>query len=75
METLKKCNISNHTQLIDTLLKDNSVILEQNKQMVELVKNAGNNNNNFNLNFFLNETCKNAMNIMKFVSIWKTWIY
>jgi hypothetical protein len=50
-------------------------MIEQNKQMIELAKNAGNNNNshntntnNFNLNFFLNETCKNAMNIMDFVS-------
>jgi hypothetical protein len=46
--------------------------------MIELAKNTGNNNNNnnittnnnnsFNLNFFLNETCKNAMNIMDFVN-------
>ena len=63
------------------LIKENSefkqLMLEQNKQMIELAKNSGNNNhnttnnnnnNNFNLNFFLNETCKNAMNIMDFVS-------
>jgi hypothetical protein len=51
--------------------------------ILELVKNGTNNNNNttnnnnittsnshnkaFNLNFFLNETCKNAMNITEFV--------
>jgi len=29
--------------------------------------NNNNNNNTFNLNFFLNETCKDAMNIMEFV--------
>ena len=51
---------------------------ELQKQMVEAIKNGtGNNNNNttntnshnksFNLNFFLNETCKDAMNIMDFV--------
>ena len=51
---------------------------ELQKQMVEAIKNgSGNNNNNttntnshnksFNLNFFLNETCKDAMNIMDFV--------
>ena len=45
---------------------------------LELAKNGGNHNNNntthtnshnkaFNLNFFLNETCKNAMNITDFV--------
>jgi hypothetical protein len=39
---------------------------------MELLKNGThnttNNNKTFNLNFFLNETCKNAMNIMDFVN-------
>ena len=64
------------TKLIEYLIKENTefkqLMIEQNKQMMELAKNTGNNNNNtnnsFNLNFFLNETCKNAMNIMDFVS-------
>ena len=38
---------------------------------MEVIKNGThnttNNNNTFNLQFFLNETCKNAMNIMDFV--------
>ena len=69
-------------ELIQYLMKENSefkqLVIEQNKQMIELAKNTGNNNNNnnittnnnnsFNLNFFLNETCKNAMNIMDFVN-------
>jgi len=66
-------------QLIEYLLKENSefkqMMVEQNNKMFELAKNAGHNNitnnnntNNFNLNLFLNETCKNAMNIMDFVS-------
>ena len=52
-------------------------MIDQNKQMLELAKNAGNNsnvnintnnsNNSFNLNVFLNEPCKDAMNIMEFV--------
>lgn len=64
--------------LIQYLMKENSefkqLILDQNKQMIEMAKNAGNNNNNttnnnsFNLNLFLNETCKNALNIMDFVN-------
>ena len=71
-------------QLIDYLLKENSefkqLMIDQNKQMLELAKNSGNNNsqnninnnninsnNSFNLNVFLNETCKDAMNIMDFV--------
>ncbi len=65
-------------ELIQYLMKENTefkqLIFEQNKQMIELAKNSGNNNNNttnnnsFNLNVFLNETCKNAMNIMDFVN-------
>jgi hypothetical protein len=65
-------------ELIEYLLKENSefkqLMIDQNKQMMELAKNAGHNNNshntntnNFNLQFFLNETCKDAMNIMEFV--------
>ena len=53
-------------------------LMKQNKELIELVKtNSGasvtnntncNNNNQFNLQFFLNETCKNAMNITDFVN-------
>jgi hypothetical protein len=61
------------------LIKENSefkqLMLEQNKTMTELAKNAGynnihntTNNNNFNINLYLNETCKNAMNIMDFIN-------
>jgi hypothetical protein len=62
--------------LVQYLMKENTefkqLIIDQNKQMLELAKNAGhnttNNTNNFNMNFFLNETCKNALNIMDFVN-------
>ena len=57
--------------LILTLIQQNN---ELQKQMLEVIKNGTNNtvNNNsnnktFNLQFFLNETCKDAMNIMDFV--------
>jgi len=49
---------------------------EYKNMMMEVIKNGTNNNNtthtnshnkSFNLNFFLNETCKDAMNIMDFV--------
>ena len=52
------------------------LLLEQNKIIVEMSKNVTNNNSNnninshnktFNLQLFLNETCKDAMNIMDFV--------
>ena len=74
-------NEDKQQQLVDYLMKENSefkqLMIDQNKQMMELAKNAGHNNinshntnntsNNFNLQFFLNETCKDAMNIMEFV--------
>jgi len=53
------------------------MLIKQSSEMLEVIKNGTNNNNNshnnnsnnktFNLQFFLNETCKNAMNIMEFV--------
>ncbi len=68
---------SDQTQLIIELVKQNTefkeLLIEQNKQMVELAKNAGNNNNNtnsnnkFNLNVFLNETCKDAITMDDFI--------
>jgi ribosomal protein L32E len=64
--------------LIKYLMKENSefkqMLMDQNKQMIELAKTAGHNtshnnshNKSFNLQFFLNETCKDAMNITEFV--------
>ena len=69
-------------ELIITLLKQNAELIKgQQDMMMKVVENgitntnhSHNNNNNtnshnkaFNLNFFLNETCKNAMNITDFV--------
>jgi len=53
------------------MIEQNKYMMEQSKQMMELAKNAGNNNNNttkFNMQIFLNETCKDAMNITEFVN-------
>jgi len=67
-------------ELIIEIIKQNQefkdLLLEQNKTIIELSKNSTTTNNtinnnshnkSFNLNLFLNETCKNAMNIMDFV--------
>jgi len=67
-------------ELVMELIKNNKefqhIILEQNNTINNLVKNGtnnitnslnNNNNKTFNLQFFLNETCKDAMNIMDFV--------
>ena len=58
-------------QLMMMLIKDNT---ELKHMMMEVIKNGTHNithtnshNKSFNLNLFLNETCKDAMNIMDFV--------
>jgi hypothetical protein len=69
------------TLLVVELIKSNQ---ELQKQMMEVCKNSNNstminnvnslnNNNNktFNMQFFLNEQCKDAMNIMDFVDTFK----
>jgi hypothetical protein len=72
-----KC-LKKDNDLVLILLKENhefkQMLLEQNKQLIELsnktnttINNNCTNNNNFNLNLFLNEKCKDAMNIMDFV--------
>jgi hypothetical protein len=88
-----RCKIRNPTTNLPTetidaalvieLLKQNqefkTLILEQNKQMMELANKAGNNNNcnnnnnnttnnKFNLNVFLNETCKDAISMDDFIN-------
>ena len=61
------------------IIKENSelknMMMTTQNQMMEVIKNGTHNtttttnshNKTFNLQFFLNETCKNAMNIMDFV--------
>jgi len=69
--------IENQDKQILEQNNQNKQMMEQNKQMMELVsKGIGNtiNSNNtviktkFNLNIFLNEQCKDAMNIIDFVN-------
>ena len=68
------------SEMILELLKQNQefkeLILEQNKQMLEISKDRSitnnnnitqNNHNKFNLNVFLNETCKDALNLSDFL--------
>jgi hypothetical protein len=65
------------------IMEQSNMMLEQNKQMLEFSRcnnavittnnnniinnNTINNNHKFNLNFFLNEQCKDAMNLSDFV--------
>jgi hypothetical protein len=80
-ETLltNKNNINNDDCDEDEVVSDKKLILmliNQNKELMEIVKNGTNHtiNNNinshnktFNLQVFLNETCKDAMNISDFI--------
>jgi len=68
------------TNLILELVKQNhefkQLLIEQNKTIIEVAKNSqvnntisnsNNNNKTFNMNVFLNETCKDAMNMKDFI--------
>ena len=64
-------------EFVMSILKQNADIIKENSalqtQMMEVIKNGTHNTTNshnktFNLQFFLNETCKDAMNITDFVN-------
>jgi hypothetical protein len=75
-ENLIKYLMKENAEFKQLIIDQNKQMLDQNKQMVELAKNAGHNsiinnnttNNSFNLTMYLNETCKDALNIMDFVN-------
>ena len=71
-----------YEMIIEMLVKENKefkqLIIDQNKKMMEMTENMGNNHHNttntntnshnkFNLNVFLNEQCKDAMTLKDFV--------
>ena len=73
--------IKENAEFKNMMVEQQNMIIEQQNKMIKVIENGTNNttnNNNithtnshnkaFNLNFFLNETCKNAMNIMDFVN-------
>jgi len=63
-------HLSTDKDLIIMLIKQNTELLEIVKNGTHNTSNSHNNNSHnksFNLQFFLNETCKNAMNITDFV--------
>ncbi len=63
------CEKINYEELVLKLVKDNNELKSMVGQVIENNKSTQINttNNSFNLNFFLNETCKNAMNLSDFV--------
>jgi len=77
---VKLSDVPDKDQLIIMLIKENTefknMMIEQQNIMMKVIENGTNNTNithtnshnkAFNLNFFLNETCKDAMNITDFV--------
>lgn len=57
------------------IIENQNQIIEQQSQIIELSKKptkTTNNNQKFNLNFFLNDTCKDAMNIKEFIEMVKS---
>jgi hypothetical protein len=48
-------------------MEQHNKILELSNQVSVVNMNTNNTHNQFNLNFFLNETCKNAINITEFI--------
>ena len=77
--TITYTNNDHYEECDNDIITDKKLILmliNQNKELMEIVKNGTNNtvNNNinshnktFNLHVFLNETCKDAMNISDFI--------
>jgi hypothetical protein len=79
----KKCqkapkNITNVNDMVLQLINQNDklqqMLIDQNVKMIELAKeskgitnNTNNNNNTFNLQIYLNDTCKDAVNLVDFV--------
>jgi hypothetical protein len=75
-------NVSDNATIKESVISDKELItmlVKQNSQLMDVIKNGTNNTNHshnnthshnktFNLQFFLNETCKDAMNINEFVS-------
>ena len=66
--------VKQNSELIKETSDFKSMMMEQQNMMMEVIKNGTNNtthtnshNKTFNLQFFLNETCKDAMNLMDFV--------
>jgi hypothetical protein len=69
--------VKQNQEFKEMLIQQSNQLLEQNKTMIEVAKNSQTNyntinnsnshNKTFNLQVFLNETCKDAMNIKDFI--------
>ena len=66
---LFKQQMNENKELKELLIEQNKQIIELSKEKNTIINNTTNNNSNnqFNLQFFLNEQCKDALNIGEFV--------
>uniref|UniRef100_A0A6C0KP46 C2H2-type domain-containing protein n=1 Tax=viral metagenome TaxID=1070528 RepID=A0A6C0KP46_9ZZZZ len=77
-DNVKDFLIEQNKLLIEQLSQQNKSLIEQNTKLFEISKNNNtnivgtmnnvNSNNKFNINLFLNETCKDAINLSDFVN-------
>jgi hypothetical protein len=68
---LQEAFLEQNRELQNKLLEKENYIIEQNNKLLELSNKPTYNtinNNQFNMNVYLNETCKDAMNIVDFVN-------
>ena len=73
-EKIKKSDDILEHPVVKELIKQNNGLMKQNNEIIKTMKtmipkigNNNNNNNNISINVFLNENCKDAMNIKDFV--------
>ena len=68
--------IKENSEMKNIMMEQQNKVIEQQNMMIKVIENGTTNNSHnttnshnkaFNLNFFLNETCKDAMNIGEFV--------
>ena len=76
-ENVKDYLMEQNKQLISQLSEQNKTLMEQNTKLFEIaqtsnkvgtINNTINSNNKFSINVFLNETCKDALNLTDFVN-------
>ena len=67
-QEFKKLLLEQNNQVIE-LHKENNILINKlvEKESNTTINNTTNNNQKFNLNIFLNETCKDAMNFKEFI--------
>jgi hypothetical protein len=69
-EDIKEEKTDLHHLFLETLKQNQELqkqVIEMSKERNTIIQNQTNNNNSFNLNIFLNEKCKDALNIQDFV--------